>query len=429
MNAKLSCFVVAPIGETGSEIRQDSDDLLDLIIKPALEVFNIDVIRGDHRNESGQIDVDVIKLVQESDLCIVDLSLDNVNVYYELGRRDETGKPIILLKSSASQNLPVDIATRRYIEFNLDDRRAIISSRDKIKEAVQQFIDSGMEKTKGTSLFAISEKIDRIERNIARMMESHTNMDTSFSNDWDDTSEDPLTQFRVALLQRNIPIAESAMMKLQYSYDEVTFYDYFVEQVAALGSRKAGEMLINYMENFMDSVDDENKKVEYLGCLVTYLNKTNKESQYIDQIEEIVLKIKNEDGQTPAGIFNQLSRLHHGIYLVSKENTHLDSAIKYIKRAIEASQEEASYYYNLAMCYDSKAEDLANDEEKQQIIQIACENIRKAIELGGENYDEDHIVLACRLFHKINDTEWLDYLELLKKISPNKAMLLKRELK
>ncbi|MDE6339490.1 MAG: hypothetical protein K2K97_06860, partial [Muribaculaceae bacterium] len=109
MANKLTCFVIAPIGETGSEIRQDSDDLLDLVIKPALEVFNMDVIRGDHRNESGQIDVDVIKLVQESDLCIVDLTHENVNVFYELGRRDETGKPTILLKSSKSKNLPVDI--------------------------------------------------------------------------------------------------------------------------------------------------------------------------------------------------------------------------------------------------------------------------------------------------------------------------------
>ena len=431
MNSKLSCFVVAPIGESGSEIRKDSDDLLDLIIKPALEVFNIDVIRGDHRNESGQIDIDVIKLVQESDLCIVDLSLENINVYYELGRRDETGKPIILLKSSSSQNLPVDIATRRYIEFNLDDRRAIISSRNKIKEAVQQFIDSGMERTKGTNLFAISEKIDRIERNIARLMESRTNIGGNIQTNWDGENEvdDPMTMFKVALLQRNIPMAESAMTLLQYSMEEVTFYDFVVEQAAALGSRKAGEMLIEYLENFMDSVDDENKKVEYLASLTTYLNITDQESQYIKQIEEIALKIKNENDMTPVEIFNQLSRLYHGIYILSKDNTDSDNAIKYIKQAIETDPGVASYYYNLAMYYTAKADNLTDSNESLEIIKIASENIRKARDLKGENYDEDYINLACRLFHRINSSEWLDYFELLKKISPNKAMLLKRELK
>lgn len=431
MSKNLSCFVVAPIGETGSDIRQDSDDLLDLIIKPALEVFGIDVIRGDHRNESGQIDVDVIKLVQESDLCIVDLSLENVNVYYELGRRDETGKPIILLKSSSSQKLPIDIATRRYIEFNLDDRRAIISSRDKIKEAVQTFIDNGMERTKGTSLFAISEKIDRIERNLARLIESrniYINSEAPLTDEWD--AEDPSTLIQLALLEKNIPMAEYAMDKLQYSMDEISFYDVVVEQVAAiLGSKKAGEMLIDYMETFMDSVDDVNKKIEYFGCVVSYLNRTDQELKYINIVEKISLKIRNSDNEITDGVYNQLNRLYHGIYVSTKEDSYINKAISYLMKAIEANPSVASYYYNLALCYDSKKDNETNSNEKTELIKTACEFICKAIELDGENYDEDHIVLACRLFHMIDNTEWLDYLDMLKKISPNRAKLLKRELK
>ncbi len=428
MSAKLTCFVIAPIGETGSAIRQDSDDLLDLIIKPSLEVYGIDVIRGDHRNESGQIDVDVIKLVQESDLCIVDLSVDNVNVYYELGRRDETGKPIILLKSASSPKLPIDIATRRYIEFNLDDRRAIISSRDKIKESVQIFINNGMEKTKGTSLYAISEKIDRIERNIARLL-----VDKQISNvgdmsiDWEGI-DDPNSMLRVALLQKNIPMAEAAMMKLQFSMEELTFYDYVVEQVAVIGSRKAGEMLIDYMENFMDAINEENKKVEYLASLITYLNITNQEATYLNKIEPIALTIRNEEGDVPAAIHNQLSRLHYGLYVISRDFEHLEKATEYSEKAIGAKPDDASYHYNLAKCYEAKfmAPNCVNEEE---LCQLACEYARKAVALDADNYDEDHIALACSLCHRINNMEWIDYLELLKKISPYKAILLKQELK
>lgn len=423
----LTCFVIAPIGEVGSQIRQDSDDLLDLIIKPALEVFNMDVIRGDHRNESGQIDVDVIKLVQESDLCIVDLTIENVNVYYELGRRDETGKPVILLKSSKSKNLPVDIATRRYIEFDLDDRRALIVSRDKVKEAVQGYIDKGMERSKGTSLFAISEKIDRIERNISRILDASSNPFISTADP--NVEEDPETIFRVALIQRNIPMAEAAMSKLQYSMDKITFYDYIVEQVAALGSHKAGEMLINYFESFMDLVDDVNKKIEYFACLVTYLNRSDQESNYIDRIKPIILNIRDEENCIPSEIFNQLNRLHYGIYISTKNEFHLNEAITYLKKAIEASSVKPSYYYNLASCCKSKADVCLSDEEKQNAIQSACKYIREALELSAPNFDEDHLALACRLFHMTDNPEWCDYLELLREISPNKAMLLKRDLK
>ena len=99
-----NCFIISPIGESGSETRQNADDLRDLIIKPVLESFGFTVIRGDHRSEAGQIDIDVIRAVQESDLCIVDLSLPNTNVFYEFGRRDETGKPLILLKQKEAAN-------------------------------------------------------------------------------------------------------------------------------------------------------------------------------------------------------------------------------------------------------------------------------------------------------------------------------------
>lgn len=427
MSKKLTCFVIGPIGESGSQIRQDSDDLLELIIKPTLEVFEIEVVRGDHRNESGQIDVDVIKMVQESDLCIVDLSLENVNVYYELGRRDETGKPIILLKSNSSNNLPIDIATRRYIEFNLDDRRAIIITMQKIKEAVQAFVDSGMEKTKGTSLYAISEKIDRIERHLARLSEATSTNPFAIeaSGEWE--NEDPYTLLQVALIEKDIPKAEYAMSKLQYLFqNEYDFYDYIVEQVAIIGSAKAGEMMINYAETFIDSSEDVTKMIEYLGSIVTYLSKSNQEPKYINFVENIAFRIKDENGATPGQVYNQLNRIHHGSYLLTKNCDNLNSAITYLKKAIECEPTVASYYYNLSMCYRSFFE--KSETPDISYLELACENINKALLLDGDEFDEDHVTLAIRLYHKVENPLWIEYFEKLKMHSPNKAKLIKREL-
>ena len=340
---------------------------------------------------------------------------------------------IILLKSVKSEDLPVDVATRRYIEFDLDSRRALIVTREKIKEAVQELIDSGMEQTKGTSLYAISEKIDRIERGLNRLLEQPKyevgQSSTASSSEWDE--EEPSTLLRVALIDRNIPQAEYAMEKLKNSMNIMAFYDQVVEVVAALGSRKAGMMLIDFMDSFIDQEADLNKKIEYIGYLVTYLNKTDQEAKYLDKVEPGAMRIKDEDGNVPHQVYNQLNRLHYGIYATNNDIEHLNYAIMYLGKAIEVAPEEASYHYNLAMCYKSKVEesDDMNEAEKKEMLEQACSHSLKAVELDGSDYDEDHVAMACRLCYLTNNAEWRDYFDVLQKNSPNRAKLLRRELK
>ena len=117
--SQYTCFVISPIGKEGTELYQRYKDLLELIIIPALERSDgLEVIRGDHCIREARIDTSVIEKVQNADLCICDITEPNPNVFYELGRRDETGKPILLLKQAESGELPVDIATRRYVKYN-----------------------------------------------------------------------------------------------------------------------------------------------------------------------------------------------------------------------------------------------------------------------------------------------------------------------
>ena len=94
---KKTCFVISPIGEKDSDIRKLADDLYDLIIVPALEKFNFDIVRADKITSVTSITSDIISHVQNADLCIVDLTGQNPNVMYECGRRHETGKPFIMV--------------------------------------------------------------------------------------------------------------------------------------------------------------------------------------------------------------------------------------------------------------------------------------------------------------------------------------------
>jgi hypothetical protein len=82
------CFVVGPIGDEGSEIRNHADWLLNGIIQPVLAGFpEFRVKRADQDARPGLIDVHMINDILDAELVIADLSFLNPNVFYEISIR------------------------------------------------------------------------------------------------------------------------------------------------------------------------------------------------------------------------------------------------------------------------------------------------------------------------------------------------------
>lgn len=69
-----TCFVIAPIGEEGSEVRRRSDQVLTHIIKPVGKECGYDAVRADEISEPGIITPQVIQHLIEDDLVIADLT-------------------------------------------------------------------------------------------------------------------------------------------------------------------------------------------------------------------------------------------------------------------------------------------------------------------------------------------------------------------
>jgi hypothetical protein len=82
---KKSCFVVAPIGDEGTDTRQYSDRVLRHVIKKALEPQYL-VQRADDIESPGVISVQVVQRVLDANLVVADLTMHNANVFYELAR-------------------------------------------------------------------------------------------------------------------------------------------------------------------------------------------------------------------------------------------------------------------------------------------------------------------------------------------------------
>jgi len=115
------CFVISPIGEEGSAIREHADDVFDYIIKPAMDECGVKPFRADHVQEPGLISEQMFQAILKEDLCIAVLTGHNPNVFYELAVAQCSGRPVIVLLEKG-QELPFDIRDLRCVYYDLKPR-------------------------------------------------------------------------------------------------------------------------------------------------------------------------------------------------------------------------------------------------------------------------------------------------------------------
>lgn len=125
------CFVIAPIGKEGSDVRVRSDQVLNHIISPAAKECGYETVRADQISEPGLITSQVIQHVVEDPLVVADLSGWNPNVFYELSLRHALKKPVVQI-INASESIPFDIAASRTIHVDHHDLDSAAKAKEEI---------------------------------------------------------------------------------------------------------------------------------------------------------------------------------------------------------------------------------------------------------------------------------------------------------
>lgn len=94
-----NCFVVGPIGDKlappyseGRHQYEQAIQIWDYVIEPAFQALNIQPVRADKIDESGEITEQVCQRLRDDDLVIADVTDGNPNVMYELGLRHTKNK-------------------------------------------------------------------------------------------------------------------------------------------------------------------------------------------------------------------------------------------------------------------------------------------------------------------------------------------------
>jgi hypothetical protein len=150
-----SVFIVRPFGkkpvtvdENGVKKSVEVDfDLIDqTLIQPALQRNNLTGETTGVIAEAGNIRVDMFQMLITYDLVIADISIDNANVFYELGiRHGLRPKGTILIRFTApGKDVPFDLKTDRYIPYDRKDPGAAAALlTQSIKETLLSIRENG----------------------------------------------------------------------------------------------------------------------------------------------------------------------------------------------------------------------------------------------------------------------------------------------
>ena len=141
-------FVVMPFGKKkapdGVEI--DFDAIYADLLAPAIIAAGLAPHRADADRRGGSIHLDMFQDLLLAEFVVADLTLDNPNVWYEIGVRHALRSGGTVLTYALRDRLPFDIAGQRMQRYTLKDGRLdpdrVAAERNGLTEAVRATLDA-----------------------------------------------------------------------------------------------------------------------------------------------------------------------------------------------------------------------------------------------------------------------------------------------
>lgn len=132
----LHVFVAMPFGTKEGIV---FNEVYENYIKPALEGEGFQVFRADEEMRAGEIRTDMFQELLLADLVVVDLSIDNPNVWYELGVRHALRSRGVIQIKCTRDYLPFDVYTDRTLTYHIKDGAPDPATLEADKQALAKF--------------------------------------------------------------------------------------------------------------------------------------------------------------------------------------------------------------------------------------------------------------------------------------------------
>ncbi|KXK07777.1 MAG: hypothetical protein UZ03_NOB001000153 [Nitrospira sp. OLB3] len=150
-------FVAMPFGvKTDSDGKEiDFNRVYAELIRPALEAAGLDPFRADQEVRAGDIRTDMFQELLLADLVVADLTLDNPNVWYELGVRHALRARGVVLICGGRVSTAFDLYTDRKLRYSVKGRGPDPGTVEEDRKNLSSMIKATMESWHGRKISPI----------------------------------------------------------------------------------------------------------------------------------------------------------------------------------------------------------------------------------------------------------------------------------
>lgn len=175
-----TCFVIQPF-DGGTYDKRFKE-----VYEPAIKAAGYDAYRVD-QDPSVSIPVESIEEgIRSSAICLAEITLDNPNVWYELGFAFAAGKPVVMICNMAERavkKFPFDIQHRTVITYKSESPSDFQALKDNISEKIIAYIkkDTALQRMSDTDTIAPIAGLSSSEISVVGILASGLSPDSSTS--------------------------------------------------------------------------------------------------------------------------------------------------------------------------------------------------------------------------------------------------------
>ena len=301
---KPICFVIMPFGKKEGI---DFDKVYENILRPAIEKAEMMPLREDEELSGGIIHKTMIEKIIFSDFVIADVSIENANVFYELGIRHMASKNNTFLISSRDVKL-FDIKPVRYYKYSLEDEK----ESEKLAKRLKEMMEKNVKSSPVYDFFDFEINKDKYKKNIELFKEQ-----TKIINEIE-------TKLFVAKAKKDIQALQN-LKKDVMKNDNLLKTLYIIYR-----DLKEYQKMLDLYEKMPVELK-ENKFI--LEQKAFALNRLDRKEEAKVLLENVVIEKFGEDSET-LGI---LGRIYKDLWNSTKNKQYLKKAIQTYKKGFETN--------------------------------------------------------------------------------------------
>lgn len=272
-------FVAMPFGKKpgsdGAVI--DFNAIYETLLKPAIIAAGLEVFRADEEQSAGDIKTDMFQELLIADLVVVDLTLDNPNVWYELGVRHALRARGIVLVQGPRANQPFDIYTDRKYRYSLKDGLPDPTTLESDKAKITEIVKATLESWHGRKISPVFHLLPNLEEpQWKRLKVGDAKEFWEAHEDWEDRIEQARNAQKVGDI---LVLAEEASVAAFRS-------DAHCKAAKALFKLERFEFALEYFEHCLKVEPENLEALQKKGICLQRLGKLDDASAHYNKILE-----------------------------------------------------------------------------------------------------------------------------------------------